>query len=182
MHISGRYWHPMGGSSQPANDNRIVLFHGFRAGTKFVPTVDGDVTSPFNLELPVKAEMEWHLVFADDHPLADRTHKYKKTVGLKHEDTHKTSVAVTVGLKMEGKLFGNKSSASTEIKASYAQEDKKTWSEESVEEFTINVTKGEPLAVWQRVYKASFPDGTVFNYFSAKVTYDTTGSAIKPPV
>lgn len=184
VHISGRYWHPMGGSSQPEDDNRIVLFHGFRDATKFVPTdlENPQVSSPFDLELPVTAEMEWRLVFSDDHPLADRTHEYKTSVGLKLGHKSKASIGVTVALKMEGKVFGQKSSASTEIKASYEQEDSKTWSESKDEIFKITVKAGEPVAVWQRVYKASFPDGTVFNFFSAKVTYDTVSSKIKPPV
>jgi hypothetical protein len=181
MHVSGRFWHPYGGSAQPGDNNRVVLFDGWRNATKFGPT-NGDVFRPVRIDLPATPSLGWNLVFADDNPLADRVHRFKKTIGLTTQNTRSTSTSSTVGIEMEGSLFGVGSTASASLTSTFASEDSRTWSESQEIDDEYSIKAGSPVAVWQKVYKASFTDGTVFNYLSAKVTYDTRNSMEMPPI
>lgn len=182
-HVGGRYWHPKGGSAQPGNDNGLVLWDAWNGNTRFVATdlVGPAVKEPFPIDMPAEVRLDWRLVFADDNPLTDRTHRFKKTVGLETSKNWSVSVEVTVGLEVQGKLFGAKSKGSVKVKTAYAEEHAETWTTSHEIEDEYPVKAGQPVAVWQQVFQAEFTDGSVFNFFSAKVTYDTESSSRKPP-
>lgn len=182
IHISGRYWHPYGGHSQSGNNNRLVLYDGWDGARKFVPTRNGDVHHPVVLDYPASGSIEWQLLFADDNPRANRTHTFTKTVGLVTENTTASSTSVSVKAEISKKLFGGAVTGklSTGVTQTWSAENKKTWSEESSEQHTYDIKAGTPVAVWQKIYKASFDNGSVFKFFSATVTCDTQYSSQRP--
>jgi hypothetical protein len=180
MHISGRYWHPHNGDAQPGNGNGIVLWDGYRDATKFYASdADGN---QMDLDLPVTASSAgWRLVFAENHPLGDRTLTFKAKVGQSVSNTSTTQVATTFKAEMEDQLFGVKSKASVEIKTGFSQTDAKTWTQEQEQDVTYDIKKGQAIAVWQRVFSATFGDGSVWKYGSGNIFYDTDSSNTPPP-
>lgn len=180
MHISGRSWHPHGGDAQPGSGNGIVLWDGYRDATRFyASTEDG---SQVNLDLPVtRLGAGWRLVFAENNPLSDRTVKFKTKVGQSVTNTSTTQITTTFKAEMEGQLFGQKSKASIEVKAAFTQTDAKTWTQEQEQEIAYDIKKGQPIAVWQRLFSATFTDGSIWNYGSGSVFHDTLSSNAPPP-
>jgi hypothetical protein len=178
QHISGRYWHPHGGSAQPGNQNGIVIFDGYRDATKFMPH---DGTTPVTIDLPVStSSIGWRLVFAENNPLADMKRTYKAKVGQTVSKTTSTKVATTFKAEMEGQLFGNKSKASLEVKTEFSQTDAKTWTQEQEQDVEYDIKKGNPIAVWQRRFTATFSDGSVWDYGSGSIFIDTVSSNTRP--
>ena len=179
IHRSGRYWHPKGGSAQPSSGNEVVIFDGYRDGTKFFASYAGD-NQVADLGIDANATISWNLLFAEDNPLSDRKVKYTKKWGLTKSSKQTVSVESTAKLEMQGQLFGQKSKASLEVKTAYSSEDSSTWSVESSKEIEYDIKAGQPVAVWQREFNASFPDGSSYKFLSANVTSDTRGSRIRP--
>lgn len=180
QHISGRYWHPLGGSAQPGHNDNIVLYDSYRDATKFSPADSKGV--PVNLDLPVSAASAgWRLVFAENHPLGDRTITFKAKVGQSVSNTSTTQVTTTFKAEMEGQLFGVKSKASAEVKSAFAKTDAKTWTQEQEQDVSYDIKKDQPIAVWQRAFTANFTDGSIWSYGSGNIYYDTTSSDTLPP-
>jgi len=180
QHISGRYWHPFGGGAQPGSGDRIVLNDGYRDATKFYPADSSG--ADVHLDLPVSASTAgWRLVFAENHPLSDRTITFKAKVGRSVSNTSTTQITTTFKAEMEDQLFGAKSKASVEVKSAFTQTDSKTWTQEQEQDITYNIKKDQPIAVWQRVFTANFTDGSIWSYGSGNIFYDTQSSNAPPP-
>jgi hypothetical protein len=180
MHISGRYWHPHGGSAQAGNNTGVVLWDGYRDATKFYPS---DASGKqVHLDLPVtNSSAGWRLVFAENRPLSDRTLTFKAKVGQSVSNTSTSQITTTFKAEMEDQLFGAKSKASLEVKSAFSRTDAKTWSQEQEQDVTYDIKKGQPMAVWQRVFTAQFGDGSVWSYGSGTIFYDTESSNTPPP-
>ncbi len=180
MHIGGLFWHPHGGASLPGHGTGIVLWESFRDGTKFYAT-NGDANQ-LSLDLPVSNQSAgWRLVFAENHPLSDRTVTFKAKVGRSVTNSSTFQITTTFKAEMEGQLFGQKSKASLAIQTAYSQTNSQTWTQEQEQDVTYTVKKNEPIAVWQRVFNATFNDGSIWTYGSGNVFYDTTSSNTPPP-
>jgi hypothetical protein len=176
VHISGRCWHPQGGSAQPDNDNGLVLYDGYFDRTKFYATDGSDLQ--VDLDLPAKASVGWRLIFADDNPLSNRKRSFTKKVGRTVRSETMLEVKATVKLEMEFAIFLKK--ASVEVQTAYKLTDSDTWEYNTEKKDEYDIVAGQPIALWQRVFRAEFPEGSFWEYGSGNVTRDTTSSTTPP--
>ena len=179
-HISGRYWHPSGGSSTPGNDNPVVLYDGHNKATEFLLTY-GVFNKPFFVDLQAETGSTWTPVFQDLNPTTTRTHEFTRTVGLQQSKSTTVSEETTVGISMEATLFGVKSTVLASIKRAFSTESSETWSVSSTTKDTYNIVAGKPIVVWALTYKATFDQTLSYSYVSKNITYDTDSPSKPPP-
>jgi hypothetical protein len=176
VHISGRFCHPLGGSAQPGNNNGIVLYDGYRDATRFYATDGSD--RQVNLDLPAQVSVGWRLVFAEDDPLTSRKQTFRVRVGQTVSKQTTKEAALTLSVGMEFKLFGTKTSA--QLQLAYKLTNSETWTYETERSVTYDIVAGQPVAVWQRVFRAQFPEGSLWEYGSGNVFRDTRSSNTPP--
>ncbi len=179
VHLNGMNWHPEGGRDHPSNNTVIVVYPGTAGYTQFA-AVDPDTGKPIKLPVPADTSSDWKLVFAEDNPLAERTVKYKVTVGRVKSTSSTVEKAFEQKITLEAQLFGVDSTSETTIKAAFATTNSETWSESKEIERTYVIKKGEPVAVWQYTFRAKLWDGTILEYGSGSIFSDTKSSTIKP--
>ncbi|CAL4080094.1 unnamed protein product, partial [Meganyctiphanes norvegica] len=123
---------------------------------------------------------EWELVFAVDNPLVSETYESSYTVGKSRSKSTDTTFKHGWEFSGTAKAWFAEFSASLSLSTEIQQSSSETWNEEIVETRTYEVTKGNPVAVWQRTFIGT-QLGNKASFYS-NIFYHTNSSKIKPPI
>ena len=175
LHKSGSRWRPRKGHANPGNKTDILLYEskeddsakfyfGDKSGNPISPYPDADLSG------------DWKLVQAFVTPLADHTYSMTYKVGKSTTTSETSQTAWSVSAEYAVEAF----SESIELSGFVEKTSSETWSEEKEETYTINVTEGQSVYVWQYVFSMSRFDEEIT--FQSSIIGDTNSHDVKPTI
>ena len=174
LHKGGKIWHPKGGKPGPGNDTPVVLHSDRHDAAKFFfGSLQGESISPYPSP---NLSGDWKLLQAFVTPLADHQYSLAYKVGKSVTKSQTTHNAWSVSVGVAKGLF----SASAEYSGFVEKSSSTTWDEGKEQTYTINVTKGHSVWVWQYVFGMSQYDDEI--HFQSTIVGDTDCKDKKPVI
>lgn len=184
-HISGRYWHPLGGQSRPTANTNLVVYDGIPNRSKFLPT-SPQTDEPIKMQFPGESTGSWSPIICfgtPSNPLDDDIKQIEEvSVGLETSKVMRNVQELSVGTEVATDvLFGTVSTKlSTNFKLAFEQESSETWSKGKKVSLELTGKKGQSVCWWQRKYSVNFDNGSVFDYFSKRHIVSTSSLDVLP--
>ena len=174
FHKGGKMWHPKEGKPGP-DDGTLVALHSDRhdAARFFFGNLQGKPISPHPSP---NLSGDWKLLQAFVTPLADHQYSVVCKVGKSVTKSQTTHNAWCLSAGVAKGLF----SASTKYSGFVENSGSTTWDEGKEQTYTISVTKGHSVWVWQYVFGMSRYDDEI--HFQSIIVGDTDSKDKKPVI